>query len=83
MPPSNQKDRLLGNSFMITPINSSDAYILQCALDKSNQLRTTGHDLILVSSDKSLLNAARSEGLLTFDPETDSQTTLNVLINSS
>ena len=63
------------------PINSSDAYILQCALDKSNQLRTTGDDLILISSDKSLLNAARSEGLLTFDPETDSQTVLDMLVD--
>ena len=64
------------------PINSSDAYILQSALDKVNQLQTTGDDLVLISSDKRLLNAARSEGLLTFDPETDSQTTLDVLINS-
>jgi len=64
------------------PINSSDAYILQCALDKVNQLQTTGDDLVLISSDKRLLDAARSEGLLTFNPETDSQTTLDILINS-
>lgn len=63
------------------PINSSDAYILQCALDKANQLRTSGDDLILVTSDKRLLDAARSERLLTFNPETDSQTTLEVLID--
>ena len=64
------------------PINSTDAYILRCALDKVNQLRTTGDDLVLVSSDRGLLKAARSEGLLTFDPKTDSQTTLDVFINS-
>ena len=64
------------------PINSSDAYILQCALDKANQLQAAGDDLILVSSDKALLSAARSERLLTFNPETDSQITLDVLINS-
>ncbi|RKU19254.1 hypothetical protein C6500_11180 [Candidatus Poribacteria bacterium] len=63
------------------PINSSDAYILQCALDKVNQLQITGDDLVLISSDKRLLDAARSEGLLIFDPETDSQTTLDILIN--
>ena len=63
------------------PINSSDAYILQCALDKANQLQTTGDDLILISSDKRLLNAARSEGLPTFDPETDSQTVLDMLVD--
>ena len=63
------------------PINSTDAYILQCALDKANQLRTSGDDLILVSSDRGLLNAARSERLLTFNPETDSQTALDTLID--
>ena len=62
------------------PINSSDAYILQCALDKANQLRAIGDDLILVSSDKKLIKATQNEGLLTFDPETDTQTTLDVLI---
>ena len=62
------------------PINSSDAYILQCALDKADQLRADNNDLILVSSDKDLIKAAQNEGLLTFDPETDTQTTLDVLI---
>ena len=63
------------------PINSTDAYILQCALDKANQLRTAGHDLILVSSDKRLLNAARRQDLRRFDPETDSQTALDILMS--
>ena len=63
-------------------INSTDAYILQCALDKANELRADGHNLIMVSSDKRLLGASQNEGLFTFDPETDSQTTLDVLINS-
>ena len=62
-------------------INSTDAYILQCALDKANQLRTAGHDLILVSSDKRLLNAARRKDLRRFDPETDSQTALDILMS--
>ena len=62
-------------------INSTDAYILQCALDKANQLRATGNDLILVSSDKRLLNAARKKDLRRFDPETDSQAALDVLID--
>ena len=63
-------------------INNTDAYILQCALDTVNQLRTTGDDLILVSSDKDLLVAAKKEGLLTFNPQTDNQTDLDNLINS-
>ena len=63
-------------------INSTDAYILQCALDKANELRSVGDDLILISSDKRLLNAARNEGLLTFNPETGGQSSLDALINS-
>ena len=64
------------------PINSSDAYILQCALDRANELRMDGHDLILVSSDTDLLKAARSEGLRTFDPETNARAYLDGLINT-
>ena len=64
------------------PINSTDAYILQCALDQANSLRLERHELILVSSDKRLLNAARSERLRTFDPETDRESSLDVLIDS-
>ena len=63
-------------------INSTDAYILQCALDKSDKLRIAGDDLIFISSDKRLLTAARMERLLTFDPVTGNQTDLDVLINS-
>ena len=62
------------------PINSTDAYILQCALDKANELRADNDDLILVSSDEKLIKAAQNAGLLTFDPETDSQSVLRVLI---
>jgi len=63
-------------------INSTDAYILQCALDEADKLWTAGDDLIFVSSDKNLLTAATNEGLLTFNPETGNQTDLDVLINS-
>ena len=63
-------------------LNSTDAYILQCALDKAMALQVSGDVLILVSSDKRLLNAAKKETLRTFDPETDTQTALEVLINS-
>lgn len=63
-------------------INSTDAIILQCALDRVRELLTNGDNLVLVSSDKRLLRAAKNEGMLTFDPETDSQTALDVLIDS-
>lgn len=62
-------------------LNSTDAILLQCAIDRVDQLRIAGHHLILVSSDKRLLRAAQNEGLLTFNPETDSQTALDVLID--
>ena len=62
-------------------INSTDAYILQCVLDKAKELQETGSDLILISSDKRLLRAAIREGLRTFDPETDSQSSLDVLMD--
>ena len=64
-------------------INSTDAILLQCALDEARERRMSGDNLVLVSSDKRLLNASRDEGLITFDPETDNQTTLDFLINSS
>ena len=64
------------------PINSADAHILRCALDKTDELRTAGDDLILVSSDRRLLTAAKKERLLTFDPESGNQIDLDVLINS-
>ena len=63
-------------------INSTDAILLQCVLDRTRELRANGDNLVLVSSDKRLIRAAQSEGVLTFDPETDSQTTLDVFINS-
>ncbi|MCG9129516.1 type II toxin-antitoxin system VapC family toxin [Candidatus Poribacteria bacterium] len=64
------------------PINSTDAYILQCALDKANDLRLVGNDLFMVSSDKRLINAAKRERILTFNPETDIQQTLDTIINA-
>ena len=71
-----------GNSLSAHSINSTDAYILQCALDEADKLRTAGDDLILVSSDGRLLAAAKKERLLTFDPENGNQIDLDVLINS-
>ena len=63
-------------------INSTDAILLQCTLDRVSEMLPDGNNLVLVSSDKRLLRAAQNEGVLTFDPETDSQTALDVFINS-
>lgn len=62
-------------------INSSDAIILKCALDRATTLRAHGDELVLISSDLRLIRAAKAEGLITFNPETDDQATLDSLIN--
>ena len=64
-------------------INSTDAIILRCALDSAIELRADGDDLILVGPDVRLLRAAQAEGMLTFNPETDSQTVLDAHLHSS
>ena len=64
-------------------INSTDAIILRCALNKTIELRANRHNLVMISSDARLLRAAQAEGLLTFNPETDSQATLDTFINLS
>ena len=50
-------------------INSTDAVLLQVAMDVAEYLRIGGDKLALVSSDQRLLGAAKAEGLLTFNPE--------------
>src|SRR5262249_17168327 len=61
-------------------VNATDAVILRSALDLATQFRAAGGDLVLVTSDQRLLKAAQAEGLLTFDPETQSQTDLDTLL---
>ena len=63
-------------------LNSTDAIILRCALDSAIELRAAGDDLILVGTDVRLLRAAQAEGVLTFNPETDSQTVLDAHLHS-
>jgi hypothetical protein len=61
-------------------INATDSMILTCALDFALVERATGGDVILVSSDRRLISAAQAEGLLTFNPETQTTTELDALI---
>ena len=78
-----QNQKIAARSLIeVHSINSTDAYILQCALDEADKLRTAGDDLIFVSSDRRPLTVATNEGLLTFNPETGSKIALDVLINS-
>jgi hypothetical protein len=61
-------------------INATDAIILRLALNLATRLRKAGHDLVLMASDHRLLRAAQAEGLLTFDPEAQSQVELDALM---
>ena len=57
-------------------INSVDAILLCSALDIATSLRNENNELVIIASDQRLLRAAQTEGLLYFNPETDSQQTL-------
>jgi hypothetical protein len=53
--------------------------VLRTALDLALIKRSIGDDLVVVASDQRLLRAAQAEGL-PFDPETQSQADLAVLL---
>lgn len=55
--------------------------MLRVALDVAHPLRNQRDDLVLVASDQRLLRAARAEGLVTFNPETQDQAALATLLN--
>jgi predicted nucleic acid-binding protein len=61
-------------------VNATDAIILRVAVDVAQHLRNQGDDLVLVASDQRLLRAGRTEGLVTFNPETDGHAVLAVLM---
>jgi predicted nucleic acid-binding protein len=74
---------LIGTSILLLekhPINSSDAILLQAALSLAPSLRSAGHNLVLMASDQRLLRAAQAEGLLTFNPETQTQADLDAFL---
>lgn len=62
----------------IHSINSVDAILLCSALNIAANLRNEQNELVLIASDQRLLRAAQTEGLLCFNPETDS---LQMLMN--
>jgi predicted nucleic acid-binding protein len=61
-------------------INATDAVVLQAAPQMIPTLRAVGNDLVLVACDRRLLRAAQAEGLLTFDPENQTQPELDSLL---
>jgi len=61
-------------------INATDAVLLRSALDFAANLRAHGDDLALVASDVRLLRAAQAEGLIIFNPETQTTADLDLLL---
>jgi len=61
-------------------INATDAILLRSALDSAANLRVGGDDLALVASDHRLLRAAQAEGMLVFNPETQTIADLDQLL---
>ena len=61
-------------------INATDALVLRSSLDAAALLRDVGNGLVFVASDLRLLQAAQAEGQTTFNPETDSQKQIDLLI---
>lgn len=61
-------------------INATDAILLRSALDFAANLRADGDDLLLVASDGRLLRAAQAEGLIVFNPETQTTADLDLLL---
>lgn len=75
-------DGTVQSSFVFIPqysLNATDAIVLRSALTVAQNLRAAGDGLVLLASDARLLTAAAAVGLTIFNPETDSQTTLNAL----
>jgi predicted nucleic acid-binding protein len=61
-------------------INATDAILLRSALDLTASLRARSDDLVLIASDGRLLRAARAEGLIVFNPETQTTADLDLLL---
>ena len=64
-------------------LNATDALILQSAVEVVTTFGRADNNLVLITSDLRLLRAAQAEGVLTFNPETDSQTVLDAHLHSS
>jgi len=74
-------DDLVRNSLSLIEsysINATDAIILECALGLDCELRAKDDDLVLVTTDIRLSNAAKSSGLKVWNLETDSQLDLEL-----
>lgn len=61
-------------------INGTDAVVLHTTIALHSDLKQTGEDLMLWTSDKRLARAALAEGLTVFNPETDKINRLHQLL---
>ena len=64
-------------------INSTDAVLLRVALDARATMRLAGDDLVLLTSDRRLVRAAKQKGLVVFDPEAEDLPALELLVGSA
>lgn len=64
-------------------INSTDAVILRSVLNMKEKLDATGDQLVLLSSDKRLIKAAKIENVDVFDPEAETLASLQKLIDTA
>lgn len=63
-------------------INSTDAVILRSVLNMKERLDATGDKVVLLTSDKRLAKAAKSEGVTVFDPEVETLASLRNLLDT-
>jgi hypothetical protein len=61
-------------------LDSNAGLLVRIGLDHAASLRAAGHDLVLVSTGRRLLQVARKEGLGTFNPEIQTQADLAALL---
>ena len=64
-------------------INSTDAVILRSVLNMKEKLNATGEQLVVLTSDKRLIKAAKSENVDVFDVEVETMTSRQKLIDST
>lgn len=77
------EDHLVRASFGLIDkhsLNATDAVVLQAAVAIARSLTAEDDHLVFVAADARLLRAAAAEGLVTFNPETDTQQRLDQLI---
>ena len=64
-------------------INSTDAVILRSVLNLKARSDANGDRMVLLTSDKRLVKAARNENVIVFDPEVETLASLQTLLTTS